>query len=288
MIPNREGLFHAYAVNVGVGETGPNKLATATILFRLFEELQPGGEWADCSHENFDVTGYFYMERKDGGANSITVDALRAAFNWDGRDAFWLQDTDLSKHAVQVKLALEEYGGKTRLKVQYLNPYGATGGGTITKADEPTRKSIAARLGPKLRAMVGAAPAVAPKPAAPAAPARQAAPAAPVPTTPTAATTPTAPTASASSPKLPPAKSKPAPPVAAPPPLPAPEVLSPMEAAWAEFCSNCPSPKWEQATIEQEWFRVLAALFPGKQPDELSDVEWATMRDVGPSKIIPF
>ena len=88
MIPNREGLFHAYAVNIGVGETGPNKLATATILFALFEELQPGGEWADCSGENWDVTGYFYLEKKDGGANSITVDALRAAFNWDGRDAF--------------------------------------------------------------------------------------------------------------------------------------------------------------------------------------------------------
>ncbi|MFW6062021.1 MAG: hypothetical protein ACOC93_04355, partial [Planctomycetota bacterium] len=122
MLPNREGLYHARPVEIGIDETGPSKLATCLIRFRLTEELQPDGEWADCSHEGFEITGYFYLERKDGSLNAMAVEALKAALGWDGRDVFWLQETDLSSHPVQVRLAFEEYGGKTRLKVQYLNP----------------------------------------------------------------------------------------------------------------------------------------------------------------------
>ena len=256
MIPNREGLFNAYPVDIGVDETGPNKLTTCIINFKLYEELQPTGEWSDCSHEGFEVTGYFYLEKKDGGLNTITLDAMKAALGWDGRDVFWLQETDLSQHAVQVKLAFEEYNGKTRLKVAYLNPYGSTGGGAVTKADEATRKSIANRMGPKLRAMAGPAQASMPKPVAP--------------------------------PKLPPAKPK----APTPPPPQAEPAREPseatMESAWEEFVKHCPPPKWDQEATEKEWFRILAELFPGKQPDQLSGVEWATMRDEGPAKIIPF
>ncbi len=33
---------------------------------------------------------------------------------------------------------------------------------------------------------------------------------------------------------------------------------------------------------------VLAAMFPGRQPDELTPAEWTAMRDEGPGQIIPF
>ena len=268
MIPNREGLFNAYPVEVGVDETGPNKLATCIINFRLYEELQPSGEWADCSDEQFEVTGYFYLEKRDGSLNTITLDSLKSALGWDGRDPFWLQEADLSQHPVQVKLAFEEYGGKTRIKVQFLNPFGSTAGGGVSKADDATRRTISNRLGSKLRAVAG--PAQAPtKPAGP--------------------------------PKLPPAKpkAKPAPPPAAPKNEPAPPVAgaeeaprdpdaSTLEEAWGEFCKHCPPEKWDQAAVEAEWFRIIAELFPGKQPDELSAAEWAVMRDQGPAQIIPF
>ena len=253
MIPNREGLFNAYPANIGVDETGPNNLATCIISFQLYEELQPDGEWADCSDDNFDITGYFYLEKKDGALNTITIDSLKAALGWDGRDPFWLQETDLSEHPVQVKLAFEEYGGKTRLKVQFLNPYGSTGGGGVSKADGTTRTAIGNRLGSKLRALAGPGQPAA-KPVA--------------------------------SPKLPPAKPK-APP-AAPEPASARPGEATMEQAWEEFVKHCPSEKWDQQAIETEWFRIIADLFPGKQPDELSAIDWATMRDEGPTRILPF
>jgi hypothetical protein len=66
MLPNREGLFNAHPVQIGINETGPNNLATCIINFKLYEELQPSGEWADCSADNFDICGYFYLEKKDG------------------------------------------------------------------------------------------------------------------------------------------------------------------------------------------------------------------------------
>lgn len=61
-----------------------------------------------------------------------------------------------------------------------------------------------------------------------------------------------------------------------------------MAHAWDEFVKHCDPEKWDQEAVEKEWFRILAELFPGKQPDELSPAEWAVMRDEGPAKIIPF
>ena len=164
---------------------------------------------------------------------------------------------DLSEHAVQVRLGFEEYGGKTRLKVQFLNPYGSTGGGGVTKADGTTRKSIANRLGSKLRAVAGPAPAAAPK-------------------------------AASAAPKLPPAKPKQTPPPAKPTTESAPPAEATMEQAWDEFVKHCDPAKWDQQAVEAEWFRILAELVPGKQPDQLSPTEWAAMRDQAPGKIIPF
>lgn len=267
MIPNREGLFNAYPVEIGVDETGPNKLATCIICFQLYEEFQPSGEWTDCSAEKLDVTGYFYLEKRDGTLNTVTLDSVKSALGWDGRDPFWLQESDLSAHPVQLRLAFEEYGGKTRLKVQYLNPYGSTGGGSVTKAEGAAKTAIRNRLGSKLRALAGPAQAGQAKPAAPPTlpPAKPKAPATPAPSSPPAA------------------KSEPG----AESPRDTSGQAS-METAWSEFVKHCPSPQWDQEAVETEWFRILAELFPGKQPDELTGAEWAAMRDRGPSNIIPF
>ncbi|MGC9455229.1 MAG: hypothetical protein ACP5HU_10245 [Phycisphaerae bacterium] len=253
MIPTREGLFNAYPVEVGIDETGPNNLTTCIIRFQLYEELQPSGEWADCSHENLDITGYFYIEKRDGDLNGMVVHALKAALGWDGRDVFWLQQTDLSEHPVQVKLGFEEYDGRARLKVQFLNPYGSTGGGGVTRAEGSTRQAIVNRLGPKLRALAGPGSPSKPKP------------------------TPA---------KRPPARPKPSAPPPSPP-KPEPRECT-MEQAWEAFAGQCDPDRWDREAIEAEWFRVLAELFPGKQPDELTPAEWATMRDQGPSRIVPF
>jgi len=64
-----------------------------------------------------------------------------------------------------------------------------------------------------------------------------------------------------------------------------------MEQAWAEFVKHCLDKDGKPLTQEQtegEWFTVLAQLFPGKQPDQLSPVEWGVMLAEGPNHITPF
>ena len=134
MLPNREGRFKASILEHGVGETGPNRLATFVCKFALAQELA-GSEWIAVDEE-LDITGYFYLEKKDGSINTITVDQLKGAFGWDGRDPLWLQDADFSQLIVQVKLEFELYEGKTRLKVRYVDAEDATPAASLARAFE--------------------------------------------------------------------------------------------------------------------------------------------------------
>jgi hypothetical protein len=161
MLPNREGRFKATILEHGVAETGPNNLATFVCQFQLVEELA-NGEWIPVE-EDFDITGYSYLEKRDGTLNTRTIDALKAAFGWDGRDPFWLQDADFSQLVVQVKLTFETYDNKTRIKVKWVDAEDATPAG-VPQADDSMRRSIGTRLGAKLRANAGGTPAPAPKP----------------------------------------------------------------------------------------------------------------------------
>ena len=269
MLANREGTFNAYPIDAGVSETGPNHLVTCAIAFHLFEE-QGNGEWLDCSHEGSEITGYFYLEKKDGTPNTMAIDALKESLGWDGRDPFWLQDNAqaMTDHPVQLKLGWEEYNGKNKLKVQFLNPYGSTAGG-VAKGDANARQSISTRLGPKLRALAGGTPANAPKPAA--RPAQGA----------SASTAPVPKPAPSAAPVAP----------AAPQPLQKPaNAEATMDQAWATFCEvyDKAGPNGNPEDREQQWFRILAELFPGKQPDQLTPAEWAKVMAEGPTNVIPF
>jgi len=162
MFPDRKGVFDAYPLEIGVDETGPNKLATVIIKYGLTAE-HDGGEVRDIASEILEITGYHYLECKDSSLNTFQIHALKSAFGWDGTDPFWFETTDLSKKPVTLVLDWETCEGKDRLRIKYLNPHGQTGGGgtSITRADESTKRAMAGRLGSKLRAISGP-----PKPAA--------------------------------------------------------------------------------------------------------------------------
>ncbi len=240
MQPDREGIFHAYPVDMGVNELGPNHLTVVTVRLRLFEEFRDG-EWVDCYDEELEITAYFYIERKDGSLVDFRIDQLKEALGWDGRDPLWFQDADLSEHPVQVKLVFDNYDGQRRLKVERLRPHGSAIGG-VSKADDATKIKIRNRLSSKLRAAGKATPP--PKASPPDSGPQE-------PAEPTSAT-------------------------------------STKEEAWDEFVKHTSGDDWTDEEREQQWFRILGDLFPGKQPDELSPTDWARMRDEGPGGIIPF
>jgi len=260
MIPTEDGLYHGYPTSIAVNETGPNNLVTAVIDFSLVEQHR-GNEWLDCSAEALAITGYFYIEKRDGSLNTTAIDQLRAALGWDGVDPFWLQDNDLSGVAVQVKLGFEEYEGKNRLKVQFLNPYGSTGGATEPGGDD-VRRSVAARLGAKLRANAGGTSRPTPTPATPAPPAPGSAP------------------------------------PSAPPAAPAAEATtSTQEEAWTIYATAAQAAGVDQATMEGRWFELITKT-TGKPAAELSPEEWGKVKmaievaieagDAGDGNDIPF
>ncbi|WP_428937792.1 hypothetical protein [Fontivita pretiosa] len=251
MLPDREGRFKATILEHGVAETGPNNLATFVCQFGLIQELV-NGEWI-ATDQDLAISGYFYLEKKDGSINTVTLDQLKSAFGWDGRDPLWLQDADFSQLVVQVKLEFEQYDGKQRLKVRYVDAEDAMPAG-VPRADDNARRTLSARLGSRLRALAGGTPAPAPKPAG----------------KPTA--TPAPPTASKPAPKVPTA---------------APARTATMQQAWQAFAKECPR-GWEQKDIEQEWFRVLGELFPNTQLDAFTPQQWAIALEQAPSRIVPI
>lgn len=244
MLPNREGRFKASILDHAIAETGPNHLATFICKFGLAEE-QVNGEWTPLGPEDagFAITGYFYLEKRDGSINTIIVDQLKAAFGWDGRDPMWLQDSDFTGLAVQVKLEYDTYDGKQRLKVRYVDAADAQGGGGVPRADDSVRAGISARLGSKLRALAGGTPVSTPRPAG-----RPA-----MPTAPKAV-----------------APAKPAARPAAPAKSPADEAWE----AWSGMNEDLPAD-----AVEAEWFKWLGIVFPGQSAANFTTAQWVAVRD---------
>lgn len=243
MLPNREGSFNALPLTMGIDETGDNNLATVQINFAVIEEVGAGGP-VDCSGENLSIVGYFYLEKKDGQPNDKTIASLKESLGWDGLDLEWFNTADVSQKPVQIVLGFEEYQGKNRIRVQFLNPYGSTGRGTVTRADSATLKVMSGRLGAKLRAMSGGTPHQTAKPTA-------ARPTAARPSAPSKA--PTVATATATKP--------------APAPCSA-------DDAWAVFVPAAQALGMNEAQTTECWFKVLGELFPSKQPDQITPAEW--------------
>jgi len=255
MLPDREGRFKATIAEHGVDETGPNNLATFVCKFALTEELV-GGQWAPLGPDetSLDITGYFYLEKRDGSINTVTVENLKEAFGWDGRDPLWLQDTDFANLTVQVKLEYETYQGKngpkTNLKVRYVNAENSTGG-SVPKANDNTRKALSTRLGSKLRALAGGTPAATPKPNG--------------------------------KPVAPPAKPKTP---ATPPASPAGEDGH-HAAGVGEVCGRVSAHlagQGPRGRVVQNPCRAV----PGKGTDALTPADWAVVLEQAPAKIIPM
>jgi len=159
----------------------------------------------------------------------------------------WLQDMDFVSNGllVQIKLGYEEYNGRQRIKVLFVDAENAAH--EIQKADDNMRRSLSNRLGSKLRALAGGTPAPAPKPTAP--------PRAPAPVS-----------------KALPHAAKPIPAELAAP--------STMNDAWARFTQACPM-TFTNEQVKAEWFRIIGELFPGKEIKLLTPDEWGVMRDRG-------
>jgi hypothetical protein len=142
----------------------------------MLSEEYVDGEWRNIENQNMVVVTRMYMEKLNGDINEMQVGQLKRAYGWDGRDAFWLQETDLSQVVVQVDIKPDDYKGKITFKVSWLHSGDSDPERRFQKADDKLKAKINARIGMKLRALAGSHPkpttnqSVAPTPTAPASP----------------------------------------------------------------------------------------------------------------------
>jgi hypothetical protein len=117
--------------------------------------------WLD---EQTSITARQCLVSKDGNLMEKTIDNLKEALGWDGSDPCWLQDVATLPN-FDIVVDFEEYKGKHRPVVKFINPIG---GGGVQKGD---RTAILAKFGAKFRAVATVSrPAPVAAPRAPVAP----------------------------------------------------------------------------------------------------------------------
>lgn len=248
MMPQTEGRYRAMILDKSVHETGQNNLATWVAKYQLFS-IWDGQDWQPVDPPP-EITGYHYIEKKDGTLNDVQIGQIKAATGWDGRDPVWLDEFDHSAVQVQVTIKAEEYNGQTKLKVAWLDGADSDPNGGGIKKDPAVVKSIASRLGSKLRAAAGGSP-VKPPAAKPAA----------------------SKPLSMPKPKSPPVEKK-----------------LDKDGAWDWFVEQCREGKFGKVVpdndIANQFSHVVGALYETDDPDAVKD--WSKFKDEAGANIIPF
>jgi len=241
MNANREGRFRACVMDVGVNETGPNKLCTIVLRLGLTEEYADG-EWRNIEAEELDVVAYCYIEKRDGSLNDFQIDMLKDAFGWPGLDPFWFEE-QRELPQVQITLQWDEYQGKKRIRVQFINAYDSEPTAGITHADADQRRAMIARLGHKLRAHSGGRTVPSPKP--------------------TGSPKPPAPAPQASR-----QPEKPA------PPQPKAKSASTMDDVWALFAKWAETKGIAEAELNKTWFAAIKEVCGHEEAERVTPEQW--------------
>lgn len=151
---DRPGIFKARALSwaVRTAESGAVAIAFEYVVLAQLD----GTEWIDWSGaEEHSVFGDTYVVKKDGSVNTSGVEQLVAAFGWNGdlRSVVGAPP----QVAIQINVKEEEYLGRKRLKVSWVNP------GDYSPRPEAASDGDVARLQVRFGSLLRAAAAVATK-----------------------------------------------------------------------------------------------------------------------------
>jgi len=182
-----EGTFRGRIIQYGLQEASDVKSASLGIAIKVeIDEAYDFGAaaWIDWREHQCQCYGYVNLVKKDGTPNDVSAANLSKCTGWNGS----LADVaigDWKPEAIQFSTKADTYKDKTSYKVDFINPYDSTPGGTgIKSVDESKAKALQARYGSSFKAIAASTRNPAPsssKPVAP--PARPAPRNAPVSTT---------------------------------------------------------------------------------------------------------
>lgn len=164
-----EGNFRVVPRDWGLKTFESGALAV-NIRFEVVEEFQSGGTWRKWpAHDPREVSGDFFLLKRDGKPNEKLVKSLAAALGWPG-DLAALDDPQSQFRACQVDVREEVYNNASRMKAVWIHHWDHQPRSSISQDELRTLES---RHGDALRALAG--PEVAEASAAPAQPAPAAA-----------------------------------------------------------------------------------------------------------------
>lgn len=116
---DREGIFKAVPTDWLVQEAESGAVGI-NIKFSIIEYLE-NGQWVDWrSYGPYDASGNYYVVKKDGTINTITVNQLVESLGWDG--TFAHVDKAVPPVVVQISVKKQEYDGKIYFKAGWMNP----------------------------------------------------------------------------------------------------------------------------------------------------------------------
>jgi hypothetical protein len=151
---DRPGIFKARPLSWAVRTADSGAVAIA-LEYLILAQLD-GTEWVDWSGaEDHTVFGDTYVVKKDGTVHTSGVEQLVAALGWNG-DLRSVTGAP-PKVVVQINVKEEEYQGKKRLKVSWVNP------GDYSPRPEAASDGDVARLQVRFGSLLRAAVAIATK-----------------------------------------------------------------------------------------------------------------------------
>jgi hypothetical protein len=152
-LPQEAGRYHALPNNWAVNNSKGGNIQFV-VTFDLLEKLTDNG-WNDITSLGQQVTGFFYLTQNNGNElNKRTVQNLREVLGWVG-GANELANGEYGNIEVQVTIEFENFDGKSRPKVKWLNPRDYEGPGGAEN-DLNAIQNLDAKYGPQLRALTAA------------------------------------------------------------------------------------------------------------------------------------
>lgn len=148
---DREGVFRGTISAYGLKEMESGAVAVAIKV--TLSQMWTGNEWCDWAQYEMEAEGDIWIVKKVGSINQAAAESLINYAGWDGSLLSILEETWQPKPcAVVVKR--EDYEGKTRYKVSFVNDHERTPGGMSNVSAEKA-KELNTRFGAQFRALAG-------------------------------------------------------------------------------------------------------------------------------------
>ncbi|MFH1011492.1 MAG: hypothetical protein V1784_09705 [bacterium] len=115
---DREGTFKAKPLSWNVYEAKSGAVAV-NITFLIIAQWN-GNDWDSWAEYASTCPGAFYVVKKDGTVNTVTVKQLSESLGWNGDLKAFLDVP--SEIEVQITVRAEDYNGATFYKAGWMNP----------------------------------------------------------------------------------------------------------------------------------------------------------------------